>query len=684
MSAAITGSSDHNSSARSAFDAAVRLLEKERFEEAASSLEAGLADHPNDPNLLRLLGVSLSRLGRHEEAEQKLTHAVRLVPGFGSAYEDLAHAQLRQGKLDEAIATLRKAVKHSSNPDRASQRLGELLTLMGRGGDAEAVFEAALADNPDRRAIAEALELANGGQLVEAEKRYREVLRRDPDNVDALRLFGVLCIRNERYDDGVAMFRRAVELAPDFWKAWVNLGAALGEQQKFDQAEEALKKALPIAPASVPILERLGANALKAGLLEESIQWLHQALAQKPDHYPSLLCLGHALKTVGKQAEAIDAYRQCVEAKPDFGEAYWSLANLKTFRFTDQEMGEMKEQLAGLDESEESEEAAIAFSFALGKGCEDRKDYVQAFSHYARGNDRKRLKVSYDPIEFQRQNDRIIEVFSRDYFEQHQDQGHDDDAPILIVGLPRSGSTLLEQILASHSQVEGTAELHYLLRGAMEAGLNRTDGIRYPEVMHELKAHQIAGLGLEYIEKTAPHRTDKPYFTDKMPNNFTGVGFLHTILPNAKVIDARRHPLDSCLGTFKQLFASGQLFSYDLYDLAHYYCEYERLMDHWNQVLPGKVLRVNYEDVVADLDTQARRIAEHCGLPWEDRMLSFHETKRAVKTASSEQVRQPIYSSSVNLWRHYETQLEELIDYLEPVLGRLPTSDQPRSLGAGS
>lgn len=650
------------------------------FEKAATLLDTALQVHPNDPNLLRLYGVSLSRLNRFAEAEKILTHVIRLVPDFAQVHENLAEVLLQQGKIDEAVQSLRAAVKHDPTSSHASQKLSELLVLIGRGREADEMFQQVLKNDANRNVLAQAMELSHKGENSKAESIYRNLLMRDPDNVDAMRLMGVLCAKEERYNDAEAFFRRTVELAPDYWKAWINLGTARNEQQKFDQAEEAYKRALEIRPHSVHTLEKLGANSMNGGRLNDAIVWLEKALAIDHAHCPSLLCLGHALKTVGRQEEAIDAYRRCAASKPDFGEVYWSLANLKTFRFEDAEVEEMNRQLARVSTTTAGEDSEIAFSFALGKAFEDRKNYKKAFEYYLRGNAKKRLKVSYDPIEFQRTNDRIIDVFTEDFFKQHAKQGFEDDSAILIVGMPRSGSTLLEQILASHSQVEGTSELHYLLRLAAETGLNRGDGVKYPECMLELRPHQIEGLGREYIEHTMKHRTGARYFTDKMPNNFTGIGFLHTILPNAKVIDARRHPLDSCLGTFKQLFARGQVFSYDLYDLAHYYIEYARMMNHWNRVLPGKILTINYEDVVGDLERQVKRIAQHCGLESEDQMLRFNELKRAVKTASSEQVRQPIYADSVHLWRRYEGTLDELIDYLEPALLDLPIDQRPGQL----
>ncbi len=667
-------------SAQHTFNEVVAKLKTGDFESVDSILNVALEKFPNEPNLLRLLGMSMSRQNRFAEAEKQFTHVIRLLPELALAHENLAEVLLPQGRFDEAIRSLKTAIRHNPSSQSASKKLSEILALIGRGTEADDVFSKSLDKNPDRHLLVRAMEFNQNGDATKAENIYREVLRRDPENVDALRLMGAMCARKDNYSDGEAFFRRAVELKPDFWRAWINLGMALNEQQKFDESEKAYLSALALNSSSVHTLEKLGTNCMNDGRLEEAISWLEKALSLEPDHFPSLLCLGHALKTEGQQQEAINAYRKCAESKPDFGEVYWSLANLKTFRFEDAEVEEMKLQLDTVSQSAETEDSEISFSFALGKAYEDRKEFNLAFEYYTRGNDKKRPKVNYDPIEFEKRNSRIIDVFTKEFFENRVGHGCDDDSPILIVGLPRSGSTLLEQILASHSEVEGTSELHYLLRIATETGLNRVDGIKYPECMLELKPHQVAGLGQEYVENTERHRTGSRYFTDKMPNNFIGIGLLHAILPNAKVIDARRHPLDSCLGTFKQLFARGQEFSYDFYDLAHYYTQYVRMMNHWSEVLPGKVLTVNYEDVVSDIEGQAKRIAQHCGLDWEDQMLRFHETKRAVKTASSEQVRQPIYTGSLNLWRRFEDDLAELIDYLEPVLAGLPKEQRPMSL----
>jgi hypothetical protein len=386
---------------------------------------------------------------------------------------------------------------------------------------------------------------------------------------------------------------------------------------------------------------------------------------------------GHVLKTLGDQAAALCAYRAAIAGKPDFGEVYWSMANLKVFHFEDAEVAAMEEQLK---HSDLAESADIHFRFALGKACEDMGDYEKAWHYYDTGNQRQRKRVFHDPVAFEVRHEEIIEVFSKEFLAQHAGQGDESSAPIFIVGLPRSGSTLIEQILASHSQVEGTAELPTLGQLAASIGRYRRDNLQYPHAVRELRTKDFRGYGRQYIDESRAFRsTDKPFFTDKLPNNFAHVGLVQLILPNAKIINARRHPFDSCLGGYKQLFGKGQDFTYDMMELAVYYRQYHETMRHWHRVLPGKVLDVHYEETVTDLETQVRRILEHCGLPFEEACVRFHETRRAIKTASSEQVRQPLYTSALGTWRHYEKHLDLWREEFADILEELP--DTVRNAG---
>jgi len=400
----------------------------------------------------------------------------------------------------------------------------------------------------------------------------------------------------------------------------------------------------------------------------EAIEAYENCLRLRPTHVGALIGLGHVLKAVGRYREAVASYDACIRQLPDFGETYWSLANLKTYRFDDAAVAEMERRVADTGLTVQSE---VNFLFALGKASEDRGDYDRAWGFYRSGNAKQRTEVSYDPVQTETMNDRLVRVFSADFLKSRAGAGLADPAPIFIVGLPRSGSTLLEQMLASHSLVEGTSELPYLGRVATSLNRNRADGINYPEAVPELRPQNFRALGEDYMALAGMHRrSGAPRFIDKNPNNFPNIGFLSLILPDARIIDARRHPLDACLSCYRQLFAKGQAFTYDLTEIGEYYLQYQRMMDHWRDVLPGRVLTVQYEEVVADFEAQARRLLEFCGLPWEDACLRFYESERPVRTPSSEQVRQPIYDHSVGHWRHYARHLEELIAVIEPIRDR--------------
>ena len=378
----------------------------------------------------------------------------------------------------------------------------------------------------------------------------------------------------------------------------------------------------------------------------------------------------HVLKTIGDQAGALQAYRAAIREKPDFGEVYWSMANLKVFKFEKYEVTAMEQQLER-DDLKTSPE--IHFRFALGKAYEDRRDYDRAWHYYHSGNQLQRTQIQYDLNEFELRQSKIMEVFSQEFLAERSGQGCQAADPIFIVGLPRSGSTLIEQILASHSQVEGTAELPILSKIASSIGRYRRDNIQYPEAVRDLRAKDLKAYGEQYMDETRRHRsTDRPYFTDKLPNNFSHIGLVSLILPNAKIINTRRHPMDSCLGAYKQLFGQGQNFTYDMFEIAEYYRQYHEVMTHWHSALPGKILDVHYEETVTDLEGQVRRVLEFCGLPFEDQCLRFYTTERAVKTASSEQVRQPIYRAALGKWRRYEKHLGPWQEVLDDIVRELP------------
>ena len=653
---------------RAKLNEAIELINAGKRGEAETICREALERNPGDVNMTALLGASLLKAGEVGEAEKFLRQTTQLAPTFAKPHEDLGYLLVEQGRAEEALPILNTATRLDPSLERAHLCLGKALALLGRGKEADVAFEKSFELNPLSKTLAVAAEHQKAGRLKEAKALYREILEANPENVDALRMMGMLALSESQADKAERFFRRAVSNAPDFVGAIVDLGQALKDQNRFEEAIASFRRAIELEPGNVKAHFLLGSTLSPSALTYEAIEAYQRTLELRPQHVGAHLGLGHVLKTVGRQEEAVEAYRECIRLRPDNGATYWSLANLKTFRLSSDEIQEMQTQLESEDLDKESE---VNFLFALAKATEDRGDFERAWQYYRTGNAERRMMEYYDPVRAEVMNDSVIEVFDKEFLAGHSDQGHPDSAPIFVVGLPRSGSTLIEQILASHSQVEGTSELPYVGHATASLNLNRADGVNYPEAVRELGEEHLKSLGQGYLRAAQMHRTEgAPHFVDKMPNNFPSVGFIHLILPNAKIIDARRHPLDSCLSCFRQLFARGQPFTYDLTDIGEYFLEYQRLMDYWHDVLPGRVLTVQYEDVVTDFETQVRRVLEFCELPWEDSCMNFYETDRPVRTASSEQVRQPVYSKSVNFWRNYEDKLDELITVLEPVRDR--------------
>lgn len=653
---------------RATFSEAIDLINTGRADEAESLCRDTVDKHPDEASMIALLGAILVKKRQYREAETWLRKSIDLAPSFAKPYEDLGHLLLCQGRPENAIEVLENATRLDPSLELAHLDLGRCLAMVGRGKEADEAFEKAFKLNPVRRKLALAGEQQQKGNFKEAAALYREVLQADPRNVDALRMLGVLAIGEGNLDEGERLLRRAVALAPDFVNAIMDLGGALQEQNRTREALECFKQATKLEPKNHRAHFQLAQTLAPAMFSHEAIECYEKVLALRPRHPGALLGMGHALKTIGKTDEAIESYRKAIESRPDKGEVYWSLANLKTYRLTAEDINEMESQITKDDLPDDSH---VNFLFALAKAYEDAGDFDRAWDYYVQGNSKRRMLEHYDPIRMEVQDDAIIKVFNKEFLEENTGLGNPDPAPIFIVGLPRSGSTLLEQILASHSQVEGTAELPYIQKVQMSLNKNRADGINYPEAVWELREQNFKSLGQEYLDAAEIHRTENaPRFIDKMPNNFPSIGLIHLILPNAKIIDARRYPLDSCLSNYRQLYGKGQPFTYDLTDIGEYFLEYQRLMDHWHDVLPGRVLTVQYEDVVTDFDNQIRRLIDYCELPWEDACLDFYKTDRSVRTASSEQVRQPIYTKSVHFWRKHEKHLGELIEVLEPVLPR--------------
>jgi len=657
----------------SSIHAALQAMKNNRPLRAEETCRDYLLSNPGCADHLRLLSHSLMKQSRLRDAEEQLRLAISLKPDFPQLYEDLGSVLAMERRFDDAIPLFEKAIRLEPRLPLAHKKLGQALAAVGRGEDADEQFEEFFEKDPEAGIVAIGANHLKAGRKDEAMKAFRDVLRKNPDNVTAMRYLAIVYFRDENNPaEAEAWLRRATTVAPDYTAAWMTLGPVLLEMNKHVEAIECYEAAIRTEPENGVLWAGLANAYAQASYPEKSVETFRKAFELGADSPGIQLSFAHVLKTVGDQEAALEAYRAAIEKQPSFGESYWSMANLKIFSFEDKEVNAMETQL---DSGKLTDISDVHIRFALGKAFEDKNDIDKAWHYYDTGNRKQRPLVTHSPLEMEQRHNEIIEVFSKEFLEANAGNGCDAPDPILIVGLPRAGSTLVEQILASHSQVEGTSELPVLSKLAASVGRYRSDSLGFPKALADLTSKDWHGYGREYIEDSARYRTtNKPFFTDKLPNNFPLVGLLHLILPNAKVINARRHPMDSCLGAYKQLFAKGQNFTYDMEDLAHYYLNYDKLMQHWHAVLPGKILDVHYEDTVTDLDTQVRRILAHCELPFEESCVRFHETKRAVKTASSEQVRQPIYSGALGRWRRYEKHLALWSEDFADIIDRLPDS----------
>lgn len=581
--------------------------------------------------------------------------------------------QALDGAPKAAVSIAREALGLMPGSPAALRLLG--LALRRAGDDAEAA-------DVEQRAIVAAsrdpklLEAADGlvaNRLHEAEPLLRERLKRDPYDYAAIRMMAELAARVGRPGDAESLLRRALELAPGFDAARANLATLLHRQHR---AAEALSLLDEMAAGSdlANAHRNLRAAALgRIGGYREAIAIYRDVLDATPRQPKLWMSIGHLLKTVGDRDESIAAYRRAISLAPTMGEVWWSLANLKTVQFTYADLDAMESALAdaGLGADDR-----FHLEFALGKAREDRGEDAIAWRHYAAGNALRSTELAYDPGRTSALVDRGIAVMDSDFFADREGQGDPAPDPIFILGMPRAGSTLVEQILASHSQVEGTMELPDLI--AIVRSLDRKKAERYPCTLTELEPAALAALGRDYIERTRIHRqSDKPFFIDKMPNNWAYAGLIRLILPNAKIIDARRHPLACGFSNFKQHYARGQSFSYDLDHFGRYYADYVRLMAHLDNVQPGHIHRVIHERLVDDPEREVRALLNFLGLDFEEGCLQFHENTRAVRTASSEQVRRPISREGLDQWRRFEPWLGPLKTALGPALDRWDDAPLP-------
>ncbi|MBS0590544.1 MAG: sulfotransferase [Proteobacteria bacterium] len=573
------------------------------------------------------------------------------------------------------LVALRAAIAAGPARPQLWRRLGDGLLAAGDRAAAADAYLNHVRHSVHDPALMQAAAALAANRIPDAEARLRARLREAPTDVVAIRMLAELAVRIDRIEEAENLLRRGLELAPGFREARHNLAIVLHRANKPIEAIAELDALLSEEPSHPQYRNLKAAVLCRIGEYPAAIALYADLLREYPQQTHAWLSYGHALKTEGLTERAIAAYRECIALDPGFGEAYWSLANLKTFRFNDADIAAMRAALAdpNLGDAEADLDRRLHLDFALGKALEDRADYAQSFVHYARGNALRLKLAPYRAADTTARLARAKQLYTAEFFRIRAGHGAPSPEPIFIVGLPRAGSTLIEQILSSHSQVEGTMELpeltsitRALRHKSRESGQHGGATATYHDAVAHASAAELRALGEEYLARAAKHRKlGRAFFIDKMPNNFAHVGLIHLILPNSKIIDARRHPLACGWSCFRQHFARGQNFAYALADIGHYYRDYVELMQHFDATLPGRVHRVMYENMVADTEREVRALLDYCGLPFEAACLRFFETERAVRTASSEQVRQPIYRDGVDHWQHFEPWLGPLKEALE-------------------
>ena len=639
-----------------ALTGAQQLIQRGDVRAALSAIEALPSDVQQSLMGAYMKGVCLRNLRDFAAAERVLLALVDQHPSYGRAFQELGHLYRDANMPVEALNAYATACH--LNPGLKASWAGQQ-HLIGK-------------DSPERLSqinqrlqwleslptnLAASWDLLHEGKLHKAEQLCRQFMQQHPQHIDGMRILAEIAVRNGVLEDAEFLLESAVAFDASHRQARIDYVQVLSKRQRFQKAVDEAKALMEQAPDNPQLQSLYAIQCMQLGDYETALTLFDKILERVPHDPVTNVSKGHALKTGGRSDDAVAAYRAALDSQPFYCDAWYSLANLKVYRFDDAELAAMEAlennpHLGGQDR--------VYLQFALGKAYEDRKDYAQSFTHYAKGNAIKKAQLQYRAEGTTKECDEQISACTPKIFARQT--GCQAPDPIFILGLPRAGSTLLEQILSSHSMVDGTLELPNVLSisGKLRRLSQRQSNQKYPFNLADLAAEQLTTLGEEYIRDTQIHRQSAPFFIDKMPNNFRHIGLIKLMLPNAKIIDARRDPMSCCFSGFKQLFAEGQMFSYDLEDIGEYYLDYIRLMDHWKAVLPGFVLKVQHEDVVANLEAEVRRMLDFCSLPFEESCLEFHKTERNVRTPSSEQVRQPIFSTALEQWKHYEPWLGPL------------------------
>jgi len=642
--------------AQSQFEQALKLLQQERD---------GLSGDAEKESLY-YEAVAYRYLGQLQQAQQTLHALLTKWPEYGRALQELAHTLKAQGKDEDALNHYYQAIRLNPALHASWAAAAKLEAKSGNAEQAERNQQQANFLLRQPKEVLAALNLYHEAKYYKAEKICRAFLQRNPHHIEAMRTLANIGAQLDVMNDAEFLLESVLVLEPDYDLAKFDYIKVLQRRQKHSDAYKHAKELFEKEPDN-PLYKALFANLSAALDYDEQALRLYDELIneQKNEDIAGIyVAKGHLLKAIGRQQDAVESYQSAYKERADFGDAYWSLANLKTYEFSDSEV-DLMERAA--EDSKTPLNDRIHFCFALGKAFEQRSNYVKSFDFYKQGNDLKRESSNFKPEVLSQRIEAQRDYFAEEKVKQLPTVSLKAEAtPIFIVGLPRAGSTLVEQILAAHSKIEGTLELPNI--PAIAHGLNgrqvQSEKPKYPYVLDELTAEKLEKLGQRYLSETEVYRTGAPFFTDKMPNNFRHIGLIKALLPDAKIIDARRNPMDCCFSAYKQLFAEGQEFSYGLDMLADYYRDYVELMAHWQRVYPGAIHTVVHEQLVDDPEAEIKALFEYLELPLEPQCLQSHKAERRVKTASSEQVRQPINAKGIGQWRKFEEQLKPLQDAL--------------------
>ncbi len=644
---------------------AKQFLYRQQFKDSDKITKGIIKEDSSNYDAIYILAVSLRMQGKFTDSIHRLDKVIRITPNHSRAYQEKGHVYFTQNKYEKAIACYEKAVQLNNALLPSWKALTNLYQLVKyRKGFDNALSQVQRLEKLSPELIAVKSYLQEGN-IDMADKVCRHYMQNNKQNVEGMRLLAEIALKMEILDDAEFILESALEFEPDYSDARADYISVLIKRQKFGKAHENSCQLFNGNPENI-YFKALNAHTFSGiGETETAAKMFEEIVNEQPDQEQTWLALGHTYKTLGEIDKSVNAYQQVYKIRADFGDAFWSLANTKSYKFLNQEIRHMEKYLAKDDMSVADR---VHMGFALAKCYEDRSEYEKAFKLYESSNELNKKELKYEAKLIERRVSRQIKYCTKEYFESKANIGYEATDPIFIVGLPRAGSTLLEQILASHSKIDGTMELPniislvYRLRGRYKGKNNEEP--QYPKILTEIEDSYFERFGKQFIDDTQVYRHGAPFFIDKMPNNFVHIGLIKLILPNAKIIDARRHPMSCCFSGFKQLFGEGQEFTYGLTEIGTYYREYVRLMKHWDEVLPGFVLRIQHEDVIDDLEGQVRRMLDFCDLEFEEACVNYYKTERSIRTPSAEQVRQPIFRSSIEQWRNFEPWLGPLKEAL--------------------